>query len=117
MMAIYLLFPAISLALDYYAYKMRGTLLSFILAVASIGILAMGLPFLASANIHTTAQQVITTSSGNIIIHSYNITYTQSKRTLSLGILFGEILLFPQFAYIFLTLLWVFTEYKRRKYE
>lgn len=117
MMAIYLLFPAIALALDYYAYKMRGSPLSFMLAVASIGILAMGLPFLASANIHTTAQQLITTSSGNIIIPSYNITYTQSKSTLSLGVFLGELLIFPQFAYVFLTLLWVFTEYRRRKYE
>lgn len=116
MMIIYLLFPAIALALDYYAYKMRGTLISFFLAVASIGILAMGLPFLASANIQSTAPQTITTSTGNIIIPSYNITYTQSKSTLSLGLLFGELLIFPQFAYVFLSSLWVFTEYKRRKY-
>jgi hypothetical protein len=78
--------------------------------------LAMGLPFLATSNILSTAQQTITTSSGNIIISSYNITYTQSKSTLSLALLFGELLIFVQFAYVFLTLLWVFTEYRRRKY-
>lgn len=115
-MLIYLLFPAIALALDYYAYKMRGTLISFFLVVAAIGTLAMGLPFLATSNILSTAQQTITTSSGNIIISSYNITYTQSKSTLSLALLFGELLIFVQFAYVFLTLLWVFTEYRRRKY-
>ena len=117
MMAIYLLFPAVAVALDYYAYKMRGSLISFFLAVSAIGILAMGLPFLASSNIQTTSQQTILTPSGNIIIPSYNITYTQSKSTLSLSVFFGELLIFPQFAYVFLTLLWVFTEYKRRKYE
>lgn len=116
-MAIYLLFPLIAVILDYYAYKIRGSLLSFILAVIAIGILAMGLPFLVSANIHTTSQQIITTQNGNITISPYNISYTQSKSTLSLGLFFGEILIFPQFAYLFLALLWVFTEYKRRKYE
>jgi hypothetical protein len=117
MMAIYLLFLAVTVALDYYAYKMRGSLISFFLAVAAIGILAMGLPFLASSNIQSTAQQTVITPSGNIVIPSYNITYTQSTSTLSLGVFFGELLLFPQFGYVFLTLLWVFTEYKRRKYE
>jgi hypothetical protein len=116
MMAIYLLFPAVSVILDYYAYKMRGTIISFILAVASIGILAMGLPFLVAPTIHTTPQQIISAPSGNIIIQPYNVTYTQSQSTLSLGLFFGEIIIFPQFAYLFLSLSWVFTEYKRRRY-
>jgi hypothetical protein len=116
MLPIYLLFPAIALVLDYYSYKMRGTLISFFLVVIALGVLAMGLPFLVYSNIQTTAQQVITTSSGNIIIPQYNMTFTQSQGTASLGFLFGEILIFPQFAYVFLILLQVFTEYKRRKY-
>lgn len=116
MMWIYLLFPAVALALDFYAYKLRGTLISFFLAVAAIGMLAIGLSFLPAASIHSTAQQLITTPQGNITIPQYNISYTQSKGTISLALLFGELLVFIQFAYVFLVLLLVFTEYKRRKY-
>jgi hypothetical protein len=117
MMAIYLLFLGVAVALDYYAYKMRGTLISFFLAVVAIGILAIGLPLLASPSIHKIAAQTVITPQGNIIIPQHNVTYTQSKGTLSLAVFLGEMLLFPQFAYILLSLLWAFTEYKRRKYE
>lgn len=116
MMAIYLLFLAVALTLDYYAFKMH-TLISFLLAVVAIGILVMGLPFLVSANISHTSPLTISSNQGNIIIPSYNVTYTESKSTLSLSLLFGELLIFPQFAYTFLVFLWMFTEYKRRKYE
>lgn len=117
MMWIYLLFPAVALILDYYAFKMQGTLISFILAVAAIGIITMGLPFIPMHNTISIPKQIVTTSAGNITIQPHNLTYTQPNSVISLALFFGEAAVFIQFGYIMLCLLWAFTIYKRRKYE
>ncbi len=109
-MYIYIIFLLIALILDYAAYKSRGTIISFLFAVISIGFLVMGLPFLIAPQITTTASTTIVTSVGNIIINSSNTITNMSPATLSLAFLFCEILIFPQFAYVFLILSMVLTE-------
>lgn len=121
MLLIYLLFPAIVVAIDYLAYKSTqangGTLQNFWLGAIGIGILILGLPFLTTPVIIHHPQQTITTSSGNTIIPAYNSSYTQSKSTQNYSLVLGEIIVFVQFAYSLLMLLYAFTIKRRKRYE
>lgn len=116
-MLIYLLFLAIAVILDYMANTARGTFVAFWLAVIAIGVLVIGLNFLVAHTYTAYPQQIITSSAGNTIIPALNITSTQTNATQSFAFLLGELLVFIQFAYMFLMLSYVFSERKRKKYE
>jgi len=115
------LFPIIVALLDYMtwrSYKAQGgALVNFWLTIIGVGILVLGLPFLVANPILMHAQQVIQTASGNTIIQSYNTTISMGKATMSYALMLGELLVFPQFAYSLLMLLYVFSARKRKRYE
>ena len=114
---IYLLFPALTLVVDYYALRKKGTAVSFFLAVIGMGLLYMGLPYITASNITTYAPQNIGTPQGNIIIPAFNQTQTNPSNITSLTLVFGEILIFPQLGFMLLMLTYMFTEGTKRRYK
>ncbi len=120
-MLIYLLFPLMALIIDYEVYRhfkaKGGTMIGFWLAVAGIGVLALGLPFLVATPTIIHAGQQISTNAGNIIIPSYNETNSLNNSTNSYALLLGELLIFIQLGYALLMLLHIFVQRKRKQYE
>jgi len=121
MMAIYLLFPAIVVALDYALWQLhkqgRLGLVHVTLAAAGIGILILGLPFILQNNATMVASQTIQTSSGNIIIPQYNMTTQPNNTTVSFGFTLAELLVFIQLGFTLYTLLLVAVEGRRKRWQ
>jgi hypothetical protein len=116
-MIIYLLFPILALLLDYFSFKSRGTLISFILSITSLGLLILGLPFLLTPDTYLVPSTTVLTPYGKIVISNFTIISQMEKNTLSYAFLLSEIPIFIQFAYSFLCLLWWFMLRRRKKYE
>jgi len=121
MMAIYLLFPAIVVVLDYLLWqkhKRQGAgLIDVALAAAGIGILVLGLPFLLQSNAIMIANQTIQTSSGNILIPQYNVTIQPSNTTISFGFTLAELLVFIQLAFTLYIFVFVVIDARRKKWS
>jgi len=121
MMAIYLLFPAIVVALDYALWQLHKQgklgLVHAALAAAGVGILILGLPFLLQNNATMVASQTIQTSSGNIIIPQYNMTTQPNNTTVSFGFTLAELLVFIQLGFTLYTLLLVAVEGRRKRWQ
>ena len=121
MMAIYLLFPAIVVVLDYLLWqkhKQRGAgLIDVALAAAGIGILVLGLPFLLQSNTIMIANQTIQTSSGNILIPQYNVTIQPSNTTISFGFTLAELLVFIQLAFTLYIFVFVVIDARRKRWS
>jgi len=121
MMAIYLLFPAIVVVLDYLLWQLykqgRLGLVHVAFAAAGVGILILGLPFLLQNNAIMIANQTIQTSTGNILIPQYNVTIQTSNTTTSFGFTLAELLVFIQLAFALYTLLLVAVEARRKRWQ
>ena len=122
MMAIYLLFPAIVVVLDYLIwqlYKQQGVvgLIDVALAFAGVGILVLGLPFLLQSNAIMIANQTIQTSSGNILIPQYNITIQPNNATTSFGFTLAELLVFIQLGFALYTFLLAVMGVRRKRWQ
>jgi len=121
MMAIYLLFPAIVVVLDYLLWrihKQRGLgLVHVALAAAGVGILVLGLPFLLQSNATMVANQTIQTSTGNILIPQYNVTIQPNNTTTSFGFTLAELLVFIQLGFTLYTLLLVVVDARKKRWE
>jgi large-conductance mechanosensitive channel len=121
MMAIYLLFPAIVVVLDYLIWqksKLSGIgLVHVALALAGVGILILGLPFLLQNNVIMIANQTIQTSTGNILIPQYNITIRPNNATISFGFTLAELLVFIQLGFALYTFLLVAVETRRKRWQ
>ena len=117
MLLIYLIFPLMAVILDYFALQIKGTMLSFVLAVVAIGLLIIGLPLILASNTTTYASQNVITAQGTITIQSFNQTQTNPASIQSLTFMMAEITIFPQLAYLLLMLAFMFTERKRRRYS
>jgi hypothetical protein len=116
-MLLYWIFPIIALALDYAAIKLKGTMVSVVLGLVAIGFLAIGLLFLVTPDKVVVAPVNITSSSGNILIPQYNLTYTATKTTESFAFLLGELMVFIQFAYGLLMLAFWIVYAREKKYR
>jgi len=120
-MAIYLLFPAIVVVLDYLLWqkhKQQGAgLIDVALAAAGIGILVLGLPFLLQRNAIMIANQIIQTSTGNILIPQYNVTIQPSNTTISFGFTLAELLVFIQLAFTLYMLVLVAVDASRKRWQ
>ena len=120
-MAIYLLFPAIVVVLDYLLWqkhKHQGAgLIDVALAAAGIGILVLGLPFLLQSNAIMIANQTIQTSTGNILIPQYNVTIQPSNTTISFGFTLAELLVFIQFAFTLYIFVFVVIDARRKRWS
>jgi len=121
MMAIYLLFPAIVVVLDYllwWKHKQQGAgLIDVALAAAGIGILILGLPFLLQSNAIMIANQTIQTSTGNILIPQYNVTIQPSNITISFGFTLAELLVFIQLAFTLYIFIFVVIDARRKRWQ
>jgi len=121
MMAIYLLFPAIVVVLDYLLWqkhKRQGAgLIDVALAAAGIGILILGLPFLLQSNAIMIANQTIQTSTGNILIPQYNVTIQPSNTTISFGFTLAELLVFIQLAFTLYIFVFVVIDARRKRWQ
>ncbi|MEM3415620.1 MAG: hypothetical protein QW575_08630 [Thermoproteota archaeon] len=116
-MWLYIIFPIIVVVLDYFAYKAKGSLVAFIIAIIGVPLLAMGLPLLVAPHVLTSAPVYISTPNGNIIISSYNQTLAPSNATQSLLLLFAELPIFVQFGYAMIILVQWFAAWRIRKYR
>lgn len=114
---IYWIFPLLTLALDYFAYKTKGTYIAVIFAVAGVGLLILGLPFINTPNTITNPSMTIITPNGNIIIPQVNETISNPNSIQSLSLTYGQIMIFPQFAYFMLIIAFWFTDNKNRRYR
>ena len=121
MMAIYLLFPFIVLVLDYVLWqkhKQQGSgLIDMVLASAGIGILILGLPFILQNNAIMVANQIIQTSSGNIVIPQYNVTIQPNNTTTSYSFTLAELLIFIQFAFALYIFLLAVIDYRKKRWQ
>jgi len=121
MMAIYLLFPAIVVVLDYLLWqkhKRQGAgLIDVALAAVGIGILVLGLPFLLQSNAIMIANQTIQTSSGNVLIPQYNVTIQPSNTTISFGFTLAELLVFIQFAFTLYIFVFVVIDARKKRWS
>jgi len=120
-MAIYLLFPAIVVVLDYLLWQLhkqgRLGLVHVALAAAGVGILILGLPFLLQSNAVMVANQTIQTSTGNILIPQYNVTIQPNNTTTSFGFTLAELLVFIQLAFTLYTLLLVVIDARKKRWQ
>ncbi len=121
MMAIYLLFPAIVVVLDYLLWqkhKHQGAgLIDVALAAAGMGILVLGLPFLLQSNAIMIANQTIQTSSGNILIPQYNVTIQPNNTTISFGFTLAELLVFFQLAFALYIFVLVAVDARKKRWS
>ena len=121
MMAIYLLFPAIVVVLDYLLWrihKQRGLgLVHVAFAAAGVGILILGLPFILQNNAIMIANQTIQTSTGNILIPQYNVTIQPNNTTVSFSFTLAELLVFIQLAFTLYTLLLVVIDARKKRWQ
>jgi len=121
-MAIYLLFPAIVVVLDYLIwqlYKQQGVvgLIHVALAFGGAGILVLGLPFLLQNNVIMIANQTIQTSSGNILIPQYNVTIQPNNTITSFGFTLGGLLIFIQLGFALYTFLLAVISVRRKRWQ
>ena len=116
-MLLFWIFPIIALALDYAAIKLKGTMVSVVLGLVAVGFLTIGLLFLVTPDKLIVAPVNITSSSGNIFIPQYNITYTATKPTESFAFLLGELAVLVQFAYGLLMLAFWIVYAGEKKYR
>jgi len=121
MMAIYLLFPAIVVVLDYLLWqkhKHQGAgLMDVAKAAVGIGLLILGLPFLLQSNAIMIANQTIQTSSGNILIPQYNVTIQPSNTTISFGFTLAELLVFIQLAFTLYIFVFVVIDARKKRWQ
>ncbi|MFP3279172.1 MAG: hypothetical protein RXP92_02600 [Candidatus Micrarchaeota archaeon] len=121
MMAIYLLFPAIVVVLDYLLWqkhKQQGAgLIDVAKAAVGVGLLILGLPFLLQSNAIMIANQTIQTSTGNILIPQYNVTIQPNNTTISFGFTLAELLVFIQLAFTLYMFVLVGVDASRKRWQ
>ncbi len=105
------------LAFDYLAFaKYRGSFMSFIYAMLAFGSAFLLLTSTALTNpIQYPAMNVISTS-GNILIPSYNVTMQMAQPTLSFVLPVEQLIIWVQFVLIFVAIGGFFLYRRKKRY-
>lgn len=111
------LFIIIAIILDVIAFKSKGNFASLVIIVLAFGCSVIALPFIGYNNPTVTSQVNITTPSGNILIPSYNQTYSPSPTTLGFSLQLGYGIVLIEFVLAVLTVGYLFFESGKKKKE